>query len=48
MDNLYARIAAGAPPSRALREAKLAMMRQGSTLAKPYYWGPFELFTVAP
>jgi CHAT domain-containing protein len=48
MDNLYARIAAGAPPSRALRAAKLTMMRQGGTLAKPYYWGPFELFTVAP
>jgi CHAT domain-containing protein len=48
MDGLYARIAAGAPPSRALREAKLSMMRQGGTLSKPYYWGPFELFTVAP
>jgi CHAT domain-containing protein/Tfp pilus assembly protein PilF len=48
MDGLYARLAAGAPPSRALREAKLAMMRQGGTLAKPYYWGPFELFTIAP
>jgi CHAT domain-containing protein len=48
MDNLYARIAAGAPPARALRDAKLSMMRQGGTFAKPYYWGPFELFTVAP
>ena len=48
MDGLYARLAAGTPPSRALREAKLAMLHGGGSLAKPYYWGPFELFTVAP
>jgi CHAT domain-containing protein len=46
MDQVYARIAAGAKPPQALREAKLAMLRGGSTYAKPYYWGPFEVFTV--
>jgi CHAT domain-containing protein len=48
MDGLYARIAAGRSPSRALREAKLAMLQAGGSLAKPYYWGPFEIFTVTP
>jgi CHAT domain-containing protein len=48
MDDLYARIAAGSSPSRALREAKLAMLRAGGSLARPYYWGPFEIFTVSP
>ena len=46
MDTLYARLADGDPPARALREAKLALMRKGGNFAKPYYWGPFELFTV--
>ena len=45
MDAVYARIAAGATPPRALREAKLAALRKGGTSAKPYYWGPFEVFT---
>ena len=24
------------------------LIRQGGQLARPYYWGPFQLFTVAP
>jgi CHAT domain-containing protein len=48
METLYARIADGGSPSRALREAKLAMLRGGGSFGRPYYWGPFELFTVAP
>jgi CHAT domain-containing protein len=48
MDQLYARISAGDAPSAALREAKLAMIAKGGTYAKPYYWGPFQVFTVAP
>lgn len=48
MDQMYARISAGDAPSAALREAKLAMIARGGTYAKPYYWGPFQLFTVAP
>lgn len=44
MDEVYARIANGAPPATALREAKLSLIKQG--FPKPYYWAPFQLFTV--
>ncbi len=47
MEGLYAGLARGEPPGRALRRAKLDLIRQGGTQAKPYYWAPFELFTVA-
>ena len=46
MDRVYAAVARGVPPPRALREAKLAALRSGGTFAKPYYWAPFEVFTV--
>jgi CHAT domain-containing protein len=48
MDGLYGRLASGDRPSHALREAKLRMINQGGAAAKPYYWGPFELFAVSP
>ena len=48
MDHLYAGLAAGAPPAQALLGAKRAMIAQGGNYAKPYYWGPFQLFTVVP
>ena len=48
MNALYARLAAGDSVPRSLREAKLSLLRQGGQFAKPYYWGPFELFTVTP
>lgn len=48
MDRMYAGLAAGDPPPRALRNAKLALIRQGGAAASPYAWGAFELFTVAP
>ncbi len=32
-------------PADALREAKLQTLRAGGAYAKPYYWGPFQLFT---
>jgi CHAT domain-containing protein len=48
MDNLYAGIARGDAPPAALRAAKLALMKQGGNVARPYYWGPFEVFTVTP
>jgi CHAT domain-containing protein len=47
MDQLYARLAAGDSAARALRTAKLGFIRRGGMAAKPYYWAPFELFTVA-
>ena len=45
---LYAGVAAGDTASHALRDAKLAMLAHGGNYAKPYYWGPFQLFTVVP
>jgi CHAT domain-containing protein len=48
MNDLYARITAGDSPARALRAAKLALIGRGGNYVKPYYWGPFELFTVSP
>jgi CHAT domain-containing protein len=43
MDRMYDGVARGVPPARALREAKLELLRRAS----PYQWGPFQLFTVA-
>jgi CHAT domain-containing protein len=48
MDALYARLADGKPAGQALREAKLSLLRAGGPTAKPYYWAPFELFTLSP
>jgi CHAT domain-containing protein/Tfp pilus assembly protein PilF len=48
MDELYGGLQAGHAPARSLREAKLALIREGGQLASPYYWGPFQLFTAAP
>jgi CHAT domain-containing protein len=45
MDELYAGLQAGRPPARSLRDAKLALLREGGQLANPYYWGPFQLYT---
>ena len=46
MDHLYLGLAAGHPPAQALRAAKLALLTKGANYSKPYYWGPFQLFTV--
>jgi CHAT domain-containing protein/Tfp pilus assembly protein PilF len=48
MEQLYARIARGDPVPRALRAAKLALLAEGGVYAKPYYWAPFQVFTVVP
>ncbi len=48
MDTLYAELAAGKRPADALRTAKLAMIANPGNLHKPYYWAPFQLYTVAP
>lgn len=48
MDRFYQRLAAGASPARALREAKLALIQRGGVVAKPYYWAPLQLFTLSP
>jgi tetratricopeptide (TPR) repeat protein len=44
MDEMYRRLAAGARPAEALRDAKLALIRAG--YPQPYYWAPFQMFTV--
>jgi CHAT domain-containing protein/Tfp pilus assembly protein PilF len=48
MVELYRRVAEGESPASALRAAKLTLIGRGGNFAKPYYWGPFELFTIAP
>jgi len=48
MDRLYAGIAAGHAPGQALRAAKLSLLAEGGNYKKPYYWGPFQLFTSVP
>jgi tetratricopeptide (TPR) repeat protein len=48
MDGLYAGLADGQPAGTALRAAKLTLLRRGGATAKPYYWAPFELFTLSP
>jgi CHAT domain-containing protein/tetratricopeptide (TPR) repeat protein len=48
MDRFYERLAAGASPASALRDAKLAFLARGGNVAKPYYWAPFQLFSVSP
>lgn len=48
METLYAGISRGEAAPDALRAAKLALIRKGGNVAKPYYWGPFEVFTVQP
>jgi len=43
--SLYAELARGADPAAALRAAKLDLIHAAGAYRKPYYWGPFELFT---
>jgi len=48
MDLLYDRVAKGISAGEALREAKLSLLHKGGGTAQPYYWAPFELFTLSP
>ena len=48
MDVLYRELAAGNPPEAALRTAKLSLIASKGNLRKPYYWAPFQLYTVTP
>jgi CHAT domain-containing protein/tetratricopeptide (TPR) repeat protein len=45
MRGLYAGMAGGRSPARALRSAKLALLHSGSSGRLPYYWGPLQIFT---
>jgi CHAT domain-containing protein len=48
MDALYREMATGKSPGAALHAAKLELVRSKGNLRKPYYWAPFQLYTVAP
>jgi len=48
MDVLYRKLAEGQRPADALRGAKLTLIESRGNLRKPYYWAPFQLYTVAP
>lgn len=45
MDVLYAQIREGHSAADALRTAKLALIHSTGNYRKPYYWGPFQLYT---
>jgi CHAT domain-containing protein len=48
MDVLYREMAAGKTASEALRAAKLSLLASSGNLRKPYYWAPFQLYTMTP
>lgn len=43
MNRFYERVEMSEPYEKALREAKLAMLKAAN--GKPYYWAPFQLYT---
>ncbi len=45
MNNLYAGLEEGLPPSVALRRAKLALLHSDTGFRRPFYWAPFQLYT---
>jgi CHAT domain-containing protein len=45
MDVLYAKLASGMSPADALWHAKLALVHSNLGYRKPYYWGPFQVYT---
>jgi CHAT domain-containing protein/tetratricopeptide (TPR) repeat protein len=48
MDTLYRELRTGKSPGAALHAAKLALLQSQGNFRKPYYWAPFQLYTVAP
>lgn len=47
MEKMYRELERGAPPAVALRQAKLELAGSGGVFHKPYYWAPYELFTIS-
>ncbi|HUJ22933.1 MAG TPA: CHAT domain-containing tetratricopeptide repeat protein [Bryobacteraceae bacterium] len=45
MQKFYAHWREGQSPAMALRSAKLKLLHTNGSFRKPYYWGPFEVFT---
>lgn len=48
MIRFYRGLAEGQPLARALRDAKLELLRDSGNFRKPYYWGPFQLYIRTP
>ncbi len=46
MNEFYRRMAAGADPVAAMRQAKLALLGS-SNFARPYYWAPFQIYVAS-
>jgi len=45
MERLYGELSRGLAPADALRSAKLKLVEGPGAYRKPYYWGPFQVFT---
>jgi len=45
MDSLYQGLETGLSPQDALHQAKLKLLHSDSNFRKPYYWGPFQLYS---
>lgn len=45
MDDLYQGLDEGLTPARALRRAKLDLLRDGGMYSRPFYWAPFQLYS---
>jgi CHAT domain-containing protein len=48
MSRMYADLTRGIPPEDALRTAQLSLLRGDYPYKKPYYWGPFQLYSRTP
>lgn len=45
MSRMYGELTRGVPPEDALRTAQLSLLHAGYPYTKPYYWGPFQLYS---
>jgi CHAT domain-containing protein len=45
MDRFYAELTAGESPDVALRAAKLSLLNSNNAFRRPYYWGPFQMYS---
>jgi CHAT domain-containing protein len=45
MSQMYADLARNATPEDALRTAQLGLLSRSDAYKKPYYWGPFQLYS---
>ncbi|HLX41910.1 MAG TPA: CHAT domain-containing tetratricopeptide repeat protein [Bryobacteraceae bacterium] len=47
MADFYAQLVKNVAPAEALRQAKLHLLHSNNAYKKPFYWGPFQLYTGA-